>query len=292
MASSHASVNQKFRTLIEESFAEYKKIYDTGLTRNPDRNETSRRREGKNACMQLAESRRRINGDPNSDSIPVLFCMVRRYRAFVEQHYDLSEDRFSEWWSEDWKQYLLSEFHVGDKAKNSKVVSKETITVSRWSRKKVMTFLAQECALNRLLREHEDSLQPATTVQTEMEPEAYVAENNGSRRAESFDSWQCTAVFVALIDAITRHERHLDQDSEDRAHYNDIYNLNLSKFAELISLVSGLNQDNIRKNLYAWRNDNAKEHGMKLRIVRDALLAFNVEIDVSILEEAIKRTGQ
>lgn len=214
---------------------------------------------------------------------PVVFCMSRRYIEFVVRHYSRKENRFAEWFAKDWRAYLREECGFDDPTFTNAQIHKATSVAARLSKAKVMEILVYELAYEKVLRDHVAALNPNGTQD---EPIDYVGEDEYRRRSDSFDRWECTAFFVTLIDSLTRRQFTAENGPTDSG---NIYNLNIAKFAEAISMVTGLNIDNTRKDIHDWRVGRVTDKNNRLRKVLVVLTSFGVEIDTTILEAAIER---
>lgn len=276
-------INADFDDAYRSILTEIRVTYDAGMNLHRDRNDGSRRIEGKKACDEKYAGRYSLPDSKTDSENKVLSTMRRRYNDFVAMHYKSGETRFAEWFEADWKVFLKDEHGVNGTQQLRPGIDSEVIRASRLSQTKLLKFLAFEVAFADFVHEHYAALLPNLGDSgLEAEPAFYVSENAKVRSEESFDSFQCTAVLVTLINALTHNSN---------AEVN-LYNLKVSKFAEFISQVSGLNIDNIKKDIYTWKRTETRENMGRLRRVRDALTSFDVEIDVSILNDAIGRTGR
>jgi hypothetical protein len=278
-----------FAETIEELYEKMKVQYDVGMGKYPDRNEASRRNDGINGCKTLMHDEQKLSCGADANSNRVLVGLRRRYEQFVTLYYSLGDDRFDEWYVDDWQKYLQEEHNIGDLDRDQGHLPNEVRCATKWSKETIKRLIATEVAYRRIFDEHNLALNPPNAVNSDIEPEAYVEERVGNRHPNAFDRFQCTAFIVTLVDALTRHNNDLERDSIDRSSHVTIHNLNMKMLSEAISLVSGLNADNIRKDIKQWRTGTITCSDNRLRAVRAALLSFDVEIDTTILDEALIR---
>lgn len=289
MPDSRSQLNSSFAETIKAAYTELKLEYSKGMNEHPDRNESSRRAGGKTACDLFLNQRSRFSEDVLGRGSPVLFRILPRYLDFLQKHYSMSEYRFAEWFDSDWRAYLRDEFHYDHPPYPIESVSKDVLAAANLPRKEVMEFLAYELAFRLIKQEHIAALNPKNESTVESEPEHFVAENQQERRAGAFDRWQSTAFIVTLIDALTNHSLELSTYSGETTQQANIHSLNVTKLAEAISLVTGLSAHNIKKDIYQWRSQTASDNDGRLKKVRESLLSFGVEVNTTILDEAIDR---
>lgn len=288
MPTKRTSKTTSFADLVDKAYQEMKELYDEYITKHSDRNEESRRAGAKQTAQKLLESKHRLAQSRTGEVNPVLSGMKRRYDKFVAMHYTIGDYRIAEWFASDWEMYLRDEHHVGDPDWNQPDINKDVLRASELELRDVERIISYDFAYSKVYNEHIASLrQPEPEVN---EPNHYVAENVRVRRKDAFDRWQCTAFIVTLIDALTNHTLAHDFTPSDFSSTANIHNLNVMKFATSISLVTGLNADNIKKDIYKLRNGSAMDSDGRLLIVRESLRSFGVNIDTSLLDEAINRS--
>jgi hypothetical protein len=290
MPTKRTSKTTSFADLVEKAYLEMRRLYDDYITKHSDRNEDSRRAGAKRTAQELLEGKHRLAQSRKGGINPVLSGMKRRYDKFVAMHYSLGEYRIAEWFDSDWEIYLRDEHHVGDPDWNQRDINKDVLRASELKLKDVERILSYDFAYRKIYTEHIASLNQSEPEIEENEPNHYVTENVRVRRKDAFDRWQCTAFILTLIDALTNHTLAHDFTPSDFSSTANIHNLNVMKFATSISLVTGLNADNIKKDIYKLRNGSAMDSDGRLLIVRESLRSFGVNIDTSLLDEAINRS--
>lgn len=283
MNTNDSELNTTFATKLAEALEDLKSKYDSGMSLHSDRNESSRRSDGKEACLEYMNNREVFKRGSLKRDSPVVFCMSRRYREFISRHYSRMENRFAEWFEHDWRAYLREECGVDNPTFTKGQIHRGSSVAARLTKAKVLEILVYELAYEKVISDHVAALKPHGTGD---EPSEYVSEDVNRRRPGSFDRWESTAFFVTLIDALTR--RHFSAEDEQTQSGN-IHSLNIAKFAEAISKVTGLNVDNIRKDISDWRAGRVTDKNHRLRKVQLTLTSFGVEIDTTILEDAIER---
>jgi hypothetical protein len=278
-----------FEQLVWDSYSELKSCYDDAMKLHPDRNESSRRSEGKEACFNLLQHKYILPNSSDERSNTVLTGLRRRYEDFLLRHYAAGEYRVTEWYNLDWKPYLKEEHHVGDSEFDQSRLDAEVLRAAELTLPDVMEILSFEIAYQVILDKHIAALNTRAEDTDDSEPIEDQRVDKNERRAGAFDSFQCTAFIVTLIDALTRHTYDLRQGSEDNTCRGNIYNLNMKKLSVAISLVSGRNVDNIRHDIGKWRAKEIVCSDNRLHEVRQALLSFGVTVDTTILDEAISK---
>jgi hypothetical protein len=278
-----------FEQLVKDAYSQLKSIYDEGMKLHPDRNESSRRAEGKIACNVYLSGIQRLPKGGKKDCRGFIKSMLSRYDRFMSQHYSPSEERIDEWYNSDWHDYLREEHHVGDPAWKQSALSAEVRHASTLSIDQIKVLFSREFAYILIYNEHIAALNPPLDITEDSEPDAYVIEHEHARRPDSYDRWQCTTFILTLIDAATNYTIDYSRELPESSPQLNIYNLNVTKLAESISLVTGLSAHNIKKDIYRWRNGKATEHNGRLSKVRESLVSFGVKIDTRIIDEALEK---
>lgn len=294
------TVNEKFDSAVDEAYEKLHREYLKGMELHPTRNEASQRANSKDACKVLRKTMHALP-DVDIDNSPILFCIERRYREYVERHFVLGETRFEEWYSDDWNAYLREEHHVGDALSAGQRLDPTVVLASKWQILRVMKFLACELAYRRVEAEHVIALNPTVTTDAQAvesdddeNPEAYVPEDHTRRASDSFDRMQCSAAMVTLIFSLTDNSLEDSHHSDEDDPTVNFYGLTVTKFAKLIAQITGLSYDNIRHDIAEWRRGavSVADKDTRLRKVREAMNSIGVKFNFELLDKAINNSRE
>jgi hypothetical protein len=210
--------------------------------------------------------------------------MYARYAEYLKKYFRPGDIRFKEWMKDEWKVYKQE--HLGQSGSDDR----------KMTRAQVRHFLASEVAFKRMEDNHTSELSRIrariSAEEDASEPIKY--EKEPTRRPQgAFNNMQATAFIITLIDELCQirnaGQELIRTDGEVGDYHTNIYNINVAALANAMTLLSGLSEDNHKKNIQVWKRGSYPNIAKELEAVRKTIKGLGLDISTSRLDDAINK---